>query len=85
MTRDEILSKVREVLSQTFEIPAASISEDAHLYQDLDLDSFDAVDLAVTLNSETGIKLKEEEMKAIRTVGDIVDVVEKDLTAKSST
>jgi len=75
MTKEEIYSKVSEVLVETFELEPDQIVGEAHLYSDLDLDSLDAIDLAVRLGSETGIKLKEEEMRAIRTVSDIVDVV----------
>jgi acyl carrier protein len=41
----------------------------------LDLDSFDAIDLAISMESKTGIKLQEEELKSIRTVSDIVEIV----------
>lgn len=75
MTKEEIFSKVREVLVDTFELEENQVISEASLYSDLDLDSLDAIDLAVRLGSETGIKLKEEEMRSIRTVQDIVDVV----------
>lgn len=75
MTKDELFSKVKEVLVETFELDEADVVPDASLYADLDLDSLDAIDLAVRLGSETGIKLKEEEMRSIRTVQDIVNVV----------
>jgi acyl carrier protein len=41
----------------------------------LDLDSFDAIDLAISMEVMTGIKLHEEELKSIRTVSDIVEIV----------
>ena len=75
-TRDELLLKVRQVLTETFELDPALVVPEAHLYEDLDLDSLDAIDLAVKLGSETGIKLKEAEMKSIRTVSDIIEVVQ---------
>ncbi|MEG9083322.1 acyl carrier protein, partial [Escherichia coli] len=48
----------------------------ARLYEDLDLDSIDAVDMVVNLQKKTGHKIKPETFKAVRTVQDIVDVVE---------
>ena len=75
MTKSEILDKVTHVLVETFELPREQVVPEAHLYSDLDLDSLDAIDLAVKLKTETGIKLKEQEMKAIRTVADIAEVV----------
>ena len=74
-TKDDIYERIVQVLADTFELEPDEIKPDAHLYHDLDLDSLDAIDLAVKLHSETGIKLKEREMKGIRTVSDIVDVV----------
>jgi len=48
---------------------------DADLAQDLDLDSIDAVDLVVELQKLTGRKIKPEEFKTVRTVGDVVERV----------
>jgi acyl carrier protein len=50
-------------------------SPPAHLIDDLDLDSIDLVDLAVSLEQDRGIKLDEEDLKSVRTVGDAVDAV----------
>lgn len=75
MTRPEILERVQEVLTTSFEVPAELIKPEAHLYTELDLDSLDSIDLAVKLKSETGIVLEEEQLREIRTVGDIVDTV----------
>ncbi|CAM2010248.1 acyl carrier protein [Acanthopleuribacter pedis] len=73
--REELLVQVRAVLVETFELDPEAIQPRTHLYKELDLDSLDAIDLAVKLSSETGIKLTEDEMKAIRTVNDILDTV----------
>jgi acyl carrier protein len=75
MTRNDILAKVKSVLTDTFELPDEKLVPEAHLYRDLDLDSLDAVDLAVKLKYDTDLTLTEQEMRTIRTVGDIVDVV----------
>ena len=79
MNRDEILTRIKSVLVSTFELDPEIVTPTAHLYEELDLDSLDAIDLAVTLKSETGIKLKEQEMKSLRTVADIVDVIHRNL------
>lgn len=84
MTKEELFSKVQEVLVETFELNQVDVVADASLYEDLDLDSLDAIDLAVRLGSETGIKLKEEEMRSIRKVQDIVDVVHNALNSVQS-
>ncbi len=74
-SKEKIFQKVLSVLTGTFELPPEKVVMGAHLYHDLDLDSLDAVDLAIKLKSETGLVLTEDEMRSMRTVGDIVEVV----------
>jgi acyl carrier protein len=74
-TREEIFEKVVEILADLFELDAAEITLDSNLYEELDIDSIDAVDLLVELKTYTGKKLAPEEFKAVRTVQDIVEAV----------
>ena len=74
VSREQILDVVREILVQNFEQDGNSINETTHLFTDLDLDSLDAIDLAAALSKKAQIKLVTEEMKSIRTVGDIVEI-----------
>jgi acyl carrier protein len=75
MTRDEIFAKLTEYLNEVFEVPPEKITRDARLFEDLDLDSIDAVDLIVKVQELTGRKIKPDRFKSVRTVGDIVDQV----------
>ena len=75
MTRDEIYAKLSIYLQDLFDIPEEKIRPDAQLFQELDLDSIDAVDLVVQLQELTGRKIKPEQFKTVRTVGDVVDQV----------
>ena len=75
MTRDEIYDKLSGYLQDLFEIPAEKIRPEAQLFQELDLDSIDAVDLVVQLQELTGRKIKPEQFRSVRTVGDVVDQV----------
>lgn len=79
--RNEIYQMLSEILVTMFEIDENEISLDAHLYEDMDLDSIDAVDLVVKLREYTGKKINPEDFKLVRTVKDVVDAVEK-LTVK---
>ncbi len=72
---DDLYSHIVTLLSEMFEIDAAEITRDAHLYNDLDIDSIDAVDLIVELKQMTGKKIQPEDFKSVRTVQDIVDSV----------
>jgi acyl carrier protein len=75
MTHEEIYAKLAGYLEEMFEVPAEKISLKARLSEDLDLDSVDAVDLVVKLQELTGKKIKPDQFKTVRTVGDVVDRV----------
>ncbi|HAS6433727.1 TPA: acyl carrier protein [Vibrio parahaemolyticus] len=75
VNKDQVFEQVKEALVELFEINADDIQPDAHLYQDLDLDSIDAVDLVVHLQNVTGKKIKPAEFSTVRTVDDVVNAV----------
>jgi len=76
MTRDELITHLRSLLVEHFELDAGEITEEARLYDDLDIDSIDAVDLMVELKEITGRKIDPEDFKKVRTVGDVVDALQ---------
>lgn len=76
MTKDDILARIAEILQQTFEIEAERVTPQARLYDDLDIDSIDAVDLIVQLKPLVGgRRLTPEAFKSVRTVQDVVDAL----------
>lgn len=75
MNDDQILRKLQDILLENFEIDGARVTLSAHMYNDLDLDSIDAVDLAIKLQEMTGKRIKPDEFKGVQTVGDVVGVV----------
>ncbi|MEL3929324.1 acyl carrier protein [Aeromonas enteropelogenes] len=77
MTRNDIFNEIRNALVELFEIDPEAVTLDAQLYQQLELDSIDAIDLVVHLQKLTGKKIKPEEFKSVRTVADVVDAVER--------
>ena len=81
MTQDEIFQKLREVLAESFRLDPAKITLQSHLFTDLDLDSIDAVELAIQLQDLTGKRVKPQEFKDVRTVGDVVTTVHQMLSA----
>ena len=58
-----------------FEIDPAKITPESRLYDDLDIDSIDAVDLIVQLKPLLGRNLQPDAFKTVRTVQDVVDVL----------
>jgi acyl carrier protein len=81
LSRDEVLETLKGYLEELFEIPREKIVMEAKLFEELDLDSIDAVDLVVKLQELTGRRIKPDEFKGVRTVGDVVDCVESLLAA----
>lgn len=65
-----------------FEIEERAISPNANLYEDLDIDSIDAVDLMVKLKEFTGKKIQPDDFKHVRTVNDVVEAVYSMLNAE---
>lgn len=75
MSRDQLQAWVIDLLADMFELDKAGLTADSNLYADLDIDSIDAVDLAVKLKQLTGKRLQPEVFKTIRTIGDVVDAL----------
>jgi acyl carrier protein len=81
MNTDEIYKLVKNYLVNDFEVPEEKISPEANLFENLELDSIDALDMIATLESEYNLKVDEEELKKIRTVNDIVNYIVKNAPA----
>ena len=75
MTREEIHEWIANTMHEMFEIDKAAVTLQANLYTDLDIDSIDAVDLAVKLKELTGKRIQPEVFKTVRTVEDVVNAL----------
>ena len=75
-TREQIFEKLKTILVDDFELAPERVVLEANLFEDLELDSIDAVDLAVKLQEFTEKKISPENFKQIRTVEDVVVAVE---------
>jgi acyl carrier protein len=73
--KEAIFEMLKSVLVEDFEIDASDIALDVNLYEDLDLDSIDAVDLVIKLREKTGKKIDPDSFKKVRTVDDIVNAL----------
>lgn len=72
---EDILARLKDVLESNFEIAPERVHLDAQLFTDLELDSIDAVDLAIQVQEMTGMRIRPEDFKTVRTVGDVVATV----------
>lgn len=77
MDKNQIYQEITGLLVKLFEIDAAQITPESRLYDDLELDSIDAVDMVVHLQKRIGRKIAPETFKSVRTVQDVVDAVER--------
>ena len=76
-TREEIMEKLTGILVNDFEIKKEQIVPEANLFEDLDFDSIDAIDLAVRLQDFVPKKVTPDEFREIKTIQDVVNTIEK--------
>ena len=76
MSKEQIRQKIVDTVAEEFELDAGLLTPDATLYDDLGLDSLDAVDLVVAMEKAFGVKLaNEDKVKAVRTVNDLFELI----------
>ena len=75
MIKEEIFPAVKEILISEFEIQADLISPEKLLYDDLDLDSLDAVDLLIYLKNHVAGNPDPAIFKNARTIEDIIETL----------
>ncbi len=83
MTREQIYEKVTKLMADLFDLDKAALKPET-TFQDLGLTSIDAIDLVVELQTMTGRKVNEAGLREVRTIGDIVALVEKHLAQGES-
>lgn len=84
MTDDEILAHVRQTIAALFELDIEQIHAGSTVFDDLDLDSIDAIDLMAKLQQFTGQRIEEDQMRQVRTVGDIAALLATQLAGQSA-
>jgi acyl carrier protein len=72
---EEIFEQLRKVLHELFEIEPSQVTLEAHLYNDLEIDSIDTIDLILRLKELTGRKIQPDQFRHVRTVGDAVNAI----------
>ena len=77
MKQEEIFEILKSALVQLFEIDEAKITPQTRIYEDLQIDSIDAIDLIDHLKRKPGHRLMPEDFKNVKTLEDIVNAVAK--------
>lgn len=73
---DRIIEIVNQVLEEEFEIDAELLKPESLLYEDIGLDSLDAVDLIVMVDKQLGVRIDEEQARSIRTLEDVYKIID---------
>lgn len=76
-----MFEQVKRVLVDVIHVDEAIVSLEASLKEDLDIDSLAAVELALELESVFGVRIEDEELAKLETVGDVVNILEKKLNS----
>ncbi len=75
--QQQIIDTVNTALAEEFELDADAMQPEAHIFNDLGLDSLDAVDMVIVLEKAFGCKLRDEQaIREIRTLGDLYAFIE---------
>lgn len=77
MDRQDLYREIADYLTTAFEVPPELVTPKADLVQELNLDSIDAVDLMVKLQEITGRKITPDEFESVRTIDDVLNLVQK--------
>lgn len=75
MNKEEILGKVKNVVSEKLNVGEDQVTTDAKFVEDLGADSLDQVELIMALEDEFDLKIPEEEAEKLSTVGSAVDYI----------
>jgi acyl carrier protein len=76
-TREEIVSGLAEVLEEVAGTPADNVKPEAAFDKDLDVDSLTMVEVVVACEERFGVRIPDEALESLRTVGDAVDYISK--------
>lgn len=72
-----VFEKVKAILAEQFDVEEDTITTETTIQDDLGADSLDVVDLLMSIEDEFEIEVPDDEIENIKTVGSLVDFIEK--------
>jgi acyl carrier protein len=76
-TRDELISGLAEILEEVAGVNPDDVAEDKSFTEDLDVDSLSMVEVVVAAEEKFGVKIPDDEVQNLRTVGDAASYIAK--------
>ncbi len=77
MSDQEILSGLAEIVNEETGIPAGDVQADKGFTDDLDIDSLSMMTIVVNAEEKFGVRIPDDDVKGLRTVGDAVNYIQK--------
>ncbi len=77
MSNSEIVTGLAEIVEEVAGIDAAEVTPEKSFVDDLDIDSLSMVEIAVQTEDKYGVKIPDEDLAGLRTVGDVVAYIQK--------
>ncbi|HEX7107042.1 MAG TPA: acyl carrier protein [Acidothermaceae bacterium] len=77
LSQQEILAGLAEIVNEVAGIPAADVQLDKSFTDDLDVDSLSMVEVVVAAEEKFGVRIPDDDVKNLKTVGDAVTYIEK--------
>ena len=76
MEVDMVIDKVKELVAEQLGISNDTIKAESNIIEDLGADSLDVIEMLMTLEDEYGITIPDDKISQIKTIGQIVDLIE---------
>jgi acyl carrier protein len=77
MTQSDILAKFADIVNEVAGVPTGDVTPEKSFINDLDVDSLSMVEIATAAEDAFGVRIPDEDLKDLRTVGDAVNYIEK--------
>ena len=77
MSQQEILAELAQIVNEIAGVPVGDISLEKSFLDDLDVDSLSMVEIATAAEDKFGIRIPDDDLKDLKTVGDAVSYIEK--------
>ena len=77
VSQEEIIAGIAEIIEEVTGIEPSEVTPEKSFVDDLDIDSLSMVEIAVQTEDKYGVKIPDEDLAGLRTVGDVVSYIQK--------